>query len=1051
WRTDGQLEYLGRNDHQVKVRGYRIELGEIEARLSEHPGVRQAVVIARMDAPGDAQLVAYVALAEPGVGAPSAETLRAYLGGRLPAHMVPAAYATLERLPQTTSGKLDRKALQSLAAPGSDAYSAQAYEPPRGKAEMLLASLWAELLGVERVGRRDDFFALGGHSLLAVRLVERMRQRGLHADVRTLFTSPTVAALAKAMNVGVVDVEVPPNRIPPGASAITPDMLPLVTLTETEIDTLVATVPGGAANVQDIYPLAPLQEGILFHYLLATEGDPYVDGHVLSFDSRARLDGFLEALQAVIDRHDILRTAVHWDGLPAPVQVVWRQAPLAIEEVTLDADRGDAVQQLNAHFDPRYTRLDLRRAPLLRAHVARDPNAGAGGRWLLHLLIHHLTHDNYSLKVIFSEIRAHLPGRAEALADPVPYRNFVSQARLGVGRDEHEVFFRALLDDVTETTAPFGEVEVRGDGAGIQEVRTMMDAALARRLRAAARALGVSSATVCHVAWGQVLARVTGRDDVVFGTVLFGRMNSGAGADRALGLFINTLPVRIHVGNAGAAATVRAAHALLSELLRHEHAPLALAQRCSAVPAPAPLFTSLLNYRHREAGRAGATQRKSISGRSAWDGIAAVHSEERTSYPLSLSVDDLDDDFRLTAQAVPPIVPDAVCALMHTALERLVEALESAPVAPLGRLDVLPPAERRLVVESWNATDAPFPHEQGIHELFEAQAARAPDALAVLHDKVPLTYAELDARANRLAQRLREMGVGCGSAVVVMLPRSIDLVVAELAVLKCGAAYVPLDASSPMERLAFLLTDCGARVVVTQLSTTIPDRVAASRVDVDAPGFDDAEGADTPVPVRLTSGGEALAYVMYTSGSTGQPKGVAVPHRGVARLVVNNGFAEFTSQDRIAFASNPAFDASTLEVWGPLLTGGAIVVIDQDTLLDPSRLAGTLAQHRVTSLFLTTAVFNQCVAAVPGAFARLRYLFTGGQACDPRAFARLLDAGAPEHLIHCYGPTETTTFATTYEVTTVPALGATLPIGRPIGNTSAYVLDTQGEPAPVGA
>ncbi|HEX8431074.1 MAG TPA: condensation domain-containing protein, partial [Longimicrobium sp.] len=388
--------------------------------------------------------------------------------------------------------------------------------------------------------------------------------------------------------------------------AIRPEMLPLVELSQAEIDRIVAEVPGGAANVQDIYPLAPLQEGILFHHLLAEEGDPYLLPALVSFATRDRLDAYLAAVQAVIDRHDILRTAMAWDGLREPVQVVWREASLRVEEVALG--EGDAVAGLRAHVDPRHHRMDVRRAPLVRGYVARDE---AGERWLLLLLLHHLISDHTTMEVVLGEVQAHLQGLAHTLPKALPFRNLVAQARFGVTPAEHEAFFSELLGDVDEPSAPFGLLDVRGDGSGVREARMEVDAALVARLRERARMLGVSAASLCHVAWAQVVAHASGRDDVVFGTVLFGRMQGGSGADRVVGPFINTLPVRMGMGES-AAASVRRMQTLLAELLRHEHASLALAQRCSGVRSPDPLFSSLLNYRHgSRAGRSAA----------AWEGI----------------------------------------------------------------------------------------------------------------------------------------------------------------------------------------------------------------------------------------------------------------------------------------------------------------------------------------------------------------------------------------------------------------------------------------------
>ncbi len=808
-------------------------------------------------------------------------------------------------------------------------------------------------------------------------------------------------------------------------AVITPEMLPLVALTQAEIDRIVETVPGGAENVQDIYPLAPLQEGILFHHLVETEGDPYLLLNLVSFERREQVDEYLGALRSVVERHDILRTAVLWEGLPEPVQVVWRQAELPVGEVDVDPAGGDAAEQLLRRFDPRRQRIDLRRPPLLRVFVARDE---ARDRWLMLLLFHHLAGDHTTLEVVQGEIQAILRGQAASLPAPLPFRNLVARARLGMSREEHEAFFTELLAGVDEPTAPFGLRELRG-GAAPAEARLEVDAALAARVRGRARALGVSAASLFHVAFAQVLARASGRDDVVFGTVVFGRMQGGEGAGRVVGPFINTLPVRASMEHEGAEAGVRRMHALLARLMRHEHAPLALAQRCSGVRAPAPLFTSLLNYRHsapRDAARRGAA------------GVEGLHSEERTNYPLAVSVDDRGEGFSLTAQA-QGVEPARVCALVNAALAGLVAALEAAPETPLRALPVLPAAERRVVVEEWNATERPQPAVTSVAALFAAQAARTPGATAVVDGGRSLTYAELDARAGGLARALRARGVAAGDRVAVLVPRSLELVVAELAVLRAGAAYVPIDPETPAERMAFMVEDSGSRLVLARPGDVLP-ALAAERLDVDA--VDASAG-----PLPDAPGGDAPAYVMYTSGSTGTPKGVVVPHRAIVRLVIDNGYAELG--DRVAFAANPAFDATTMEVWGPLLNGGAAVVIPKDVFLDPHAFARALAEHDVGVLFLTTAVFNAYARAIPGALARLRCLLTGGEAADPASFARVLAEGGPVSLVHCYGPTEATTFAITHPVE--HAGEGVLPLGRPIGNTRVYVLDARGEPAPVGA
>ena len=1047
WRADGTLEYLGRNDQQVKVRGFRIEPGEVEARLAEHPGVREAVVLAREGAAGDRRLVAWYAADEP----LEVEALRRHAGERLPEHMVPAAYVHLRALPLTPNGKVDRRA---LPAPEGDAYARRGHEAPVGEVETALAGIWADLLGVERVGRRDHFFELGGHSLLAVRLIERMRQRAMHLDVRTLFTTPVLAELAAAVSGESAEVQAPPGAIPPGCEAITPAMLPLVALGQAEIDRIVAGVPGGAANVQDIYPLAPLQEGIFFHHLMAEGHDAYLNAQLLAFDTRARLDAWLDALRRVVDRHDVLRTAVAWEGVREPVQVVWRQARLAVEEVELDAARGDAARQLWARFDPREGRLDIRRAPMMRLFAAADP---ARDRWVLLWWSHHLIQDHETLEELLAETDAHLQGRAHQLPPAVPYRSYVTQARLGVSPEEHERFFRELLDGVSEPTVPFGVLAARGDGTGVTQARLPLDAELSRRVRARAQALGVSAASVFHLAWAQVLARLSGRDDVVFGTVLFGRMAGGAGADRAMGMLINTLPVRLRVGAEGAAAGVRGAHAQLAALLRHEHASLALAQRCSGVAAPTPLFTSLLNYRHSRRRDGGTKQAEPGAAPRALTGITAIFGEERNTYPLTLNVNDLGDGFRLMAQGVAGIDPQRVCAFVHRALEGLVEALEAAPERPLRGIDVLPEAERRLVVEEWNRT-AEHPRDACLHARFEAQVERAPGAAALVFEGESLTYAALNARANRLAHHLAALGVGPDVPVAICVERSPEMVVGLLAVLKAGGGYVPLDPAYPDDRLRYTLADSRAALLLTQGAQRgrfAELGIPVLSLDADAPPW---AGLPETNPARAGVAPGNLAYVIYTSGSTGQPKGVMVEHRNVVRLFsATDAWFGFGADDVWTLFHSFAFDFSVWEIWGALLHGGRVVVVPFLTSRSPAHFRALLAREGVTVLSQTPSAFLQLVqadAAELEPLETLRAVVFGGEALQFETLRPWLDRYGPRRprLVNMYGITETTVHVTGHPVTgrELGEAGPGSPIGRAIPDLRLYVLDPWMNPAPAG-
>ncbi|WP_428991063.1 amino acid adenylation domain-containing protein [Methylocapsa aurea] len=1025
YRPDGNIDFLGRVDDQVKIRGFRIELGEIETALTRLPQLRAAVVLAREDKPGEWRLVAYVTAAE---GAPlETAELRDALARELPDYMIPSIFVALDALPLTANGKIDRRA---LPAPEVDATRARGHVAPRNATEATLCRLFAEVLGVDRVGVEDDFFQLGGHSLLAIQLVARIKRHGLQTDVRTLFANPNPSGLAAAAG-GAANVVVPPNLIPPGCDAITPDMLTLATLSQAEIERIVAGVPGGAANVQDIYPLAPLQEGILFHHLLATEGDPYLIQTLLTFDTRERVDAFLDALRAVIARHDILRTAIVWEALPEPMQLVWRDAPSVVEEFSLDAGDGDAAEQLRLRFDPRKLRLDVRQAPMLRGALAHDP---ATRRWLLLILSHHLALDHATRDIVVEEARAHLLGESGALVAPAPFRGFVAQTRSAASRAEHEIFFRSMLGDVTEPTAPFGLLDIVSDIASIGSARSRVEPDMARRLRERARAIGVSPASLFHLAFAQVLARASGRDDVVFGTVLFGRMHSGEGVERAVGLYMNTLPLRVRLGVEGAAEALRQLHVSLTELLQHEHASLALAQSCSGVVSPTPLFSALLNYRHSRPRRALSATRTAL------DEIGWLDAEEqRTNYPLGLSIDDLGDGFVLTAQTQSRLDPERICAYMNIALEGLVEALEHSPQTPVRTIDILPQDERHRLLVEWNDTAADYPQDRLLHELFEAQTARAPEAVALVYEGAQLSYGALNERANRLAHHLRTLGVGPDVIVGLCVERSFEMIVALLGVLKAGGAYLPIDPDYPRDRIAYMIADAAPALVLTQehLRERLPETITTLRLDADWSVLAE-ESAANPAP-RATS--QNLAYVIYTSGSTGKPKGVGVTHHGVPNLAAaQRDCFEICDQSHVLQFANASFDASVSEV-AMALTTGARLVLPQWDQRSGDGLAKILVEERITHVTLPPAVMP---TLTPSSAFVLECLVVAGEACSAELTSRWASG---RRLINAYGPTETTVCAT---LSGPLRPGEAPPIGRPIRSAQIYLVDGASEPVPTG-
>jgi amino acid adenylation domain-containing protein len=1006
WLADGTIEFLGRNDFQVKIRGFRIELGEIESKLNQCAGVRDAVVIAREDVSGK-RLVAYL-VAEEGTGLSVAD-LRDELSRQLPDYMLPSAFVQLDALPLTANGKLDR---QALPAPEATALNVREYEAPQGEIEETLAALWQDLLHVERVGRHDQFFELGGHSLLVVAMVERLRALGLSGEVRAVFASPTLCDYAATLQRDAApETAIPANLLTPETEAITPELLPLVTLTQAEIDRIVAAVPGGVRNIQDIYPLLPLQEGMLFHHLLETEGDTYLLRDLVAFDSQERLERFLTVLQQLIDQHDILRTAVAWEGLSTPVQVVFRDASLPIETVLLSGER-DAVEELLERTDPHHMRLDLRRAPLLAAYVAEDVPRG---EWLLSLLSHHMACDHETLSLLMADVYALLRDEAHQLSSAVPLRNLVAHAGQ-TPASEHEAYFREQLGDVEEPTAPFGIVDVQVKGSDLEIAGMRLDGDFAVRLRDCARQLGVPPSVLFHVAWAQVLARCSGRNDVVFGTVLSGRLQGAAGADRALGMFINTLPLRVSL-EGDARRIVQQTYERMVALLAHEQAPLSLAQRCSGVSAPLPLFTTLFNYRHsgQAAGDEPAPQTEGIR-------LLSVH--EAMNYPLAIAVDDYGRDFSLKVHGIRVLNLDRINRYLATALSTLVSALETEEQQPVATLEILPREEREQLLIDFNATAADYPRRL-IHEVFEEQAATRPDAPAVVYENTSLTYSQLNARANQLAHHLIALGVQPDDRVAIAAERGIELVVGLLGILKAGGAYLPLDPALPAERLQYMVDDAAPKVVLTQ--ENLQEQL-------------EAQPSHNP-KVALTAGN--LAYVIYTSGSTGQPKGVMVEHGGLCNLAyAQSELFAVEAQSRVLQFASPAFDASVSEFVMTFVRGACLCLAPRHALMPGEPLTATLRDMAITHVTLPSLALS---VSEDAEFPSLQTLIVAGDACPPALAARWYDK---LRFFNAYGPTEATVCGAVQLCDAVYA--ETVPIGRPLANARIYILDANRQLVPSG-
>ncbi|UUU37390.1 amino acid adenylation domain-containing protein [Streptomyces sp. CA-210063] len=1013
-RADGVIEYLGRTDRQVKLRGNRIELGEIEAALVRLPEVAQAAVTVREDT-----LVAYVVP----VGRAEVTDLRQALAGSLPSPMVPGAWVVLDALPLTPSGKLDRAAL-----PAPQAVRATVTRAPGNPREQVLTEIFAGVLKLAEVGVDDDFFLLGGDSISSIAVSSRARRAGLVIGPREVFEHRTPAALAAAA--GVEETETSPGRL--GESAFT--------LTEEERERVERLAPG---RIEDVWPLAPLQEGLFFH---SNFDDSSLDVYTVheSFDFADRVDtGRLSAaMVTLLARNPSLRAGFTSEGLRQPVQFIVRDAEIPLTEVDLaglpPAEQDRRMREL---LDAsRSQRFDLTRPLLFRMVLVRLGDE-RGDRLVVgrHLILW----DGWSAWLFLDQLFALYEngGDPADLARPGSYRDYLTWLER---QDDSEATraWRAALSGFEEPTLLAPTAADRGQEPVIPEhLDAVLDAAVAERLRGTARNHGLTLNTVLNAAWGLVLAGATGRTDIAFGTTVAGRPSEVPDVENVIGMFLNTVPARIAFDpREPVLDLLRRIQGERLEVMPYEYLGLGVLQ---ADTGHRRLFDTLFVLRNADTDERLAELRER-------HGATAVANVDATHYPANLVVTP-GERVRVTLAYRPDLLEGAYAQRLLDRFVLLVELLVADPSAPVGSLDPLLPAEVAALAREEAENRQPVPHET-VADMLAAQAARTPDATALVFGAQTLTYAELDARCNRMARLLIARGAGPERVVALGLPRSIDMVVALFAVLRTGSAYLPLELDHPDERLSLMLAD--ARPLLL-LSTEAVSRTLTGdtpRVLLDDPGVA-AELAGLPAdPVSVTFSLDHPAYVIYTSGSTGRPKGVVTPYVGLTNMQLNHQKEIFAPaiasaggrRLRIAHTVSFAFDMSWEELlW--LVEGHEVHVCDEELRRDATALVAYCEEHRVDVVNVTPTYAHLLIEEGLLEGHRPPLVLLGGEAVTETVWNTLRDTEGT-YGYNLYGPTE-------YTINTLGGGtedSATPTVGRPIRATRARVLDTWMRPVPDG-
>jgi amino acid adenylation domain-containing protein len=1018
---NGDLEYLGRIDHQVKIRGFRIELGEIETALAEHLAVRQAVVLAREEGAGERRLVAYLV----GERLPEIEELRDHLRRRLPEHMLPAAFVPLAALPLTAHGKIDRAA---LPAPERERSAlAGDFVPPRTAAERALAEVWSQVLGVDRVGMDDNFFALGGDSIQSIRVRSFAAERGLRFELEDLFRSPTIAELAQVVEEAAREE----------ATALAP--FALVEPADRE------RLP---EDVEDAYPPSLLQLGMLFHSERAAGSTVY--HNVSCYTLRGTLDpAALEAtLAQLAARHPVLRTSFDTTLYSEPLQLVHRATRIPLKLFDLRALPPAAREREVAErfAAERRRRFDWRRPPLLRLWVLllTDETCALG------VTEHHAIVDGWSFATLLAELFALYfaeLGRGEPLPPPpaAVFRDFVALERQALESEESRRYWSDKLAGHAFLGLPRWPGRPQAPAPRMEDLSRALPMEVDAALGRLADALGVPVKSVLLAAHLRVLGHLGGSSDVLTGLVANGRPEVENG-ERALGLFLNTIPLRLALTEGSWSDLVRAAFAAELEALPHRRVPLAEIQRRES--GGAPLFEAIFNYIHFH-----------VLESTAGVEVLATRTVAETNFALTVNLSrspvgsaGLEVLLQFDAAEL-----DRAQALSYGELyARALAALARAPERPWAATSLLSEGERHQLLAEWNDTarrgamasagGAGGPY---LHQLFEAQVERSPEAVAVLAEAGALTYRALDRRSNQLARWLRANGVGAERIVGVLLDRSLEMVVALLGVLKAGGAYLPLEPSSPPDRLGFVVADAAPRLVLTvsALAARVPAGCRAVCLDA---GWTVLAAESGERPAAL-AGADHLAYVIYTSGSTGRPKGAMNAHRGVVNRL------RWIEQDyglapgaRLLQKTPFGFDVSVGEIFWPLATGACLVMARPEGHRDPAYLIEVIEREGITNVHFVPSMLRAFLAAdgVERCAALARVL-ASGEELPAEAAARLLARLPGIELHNLYGPTEA---AVEVAAWTCRRAGeeARVPIGRPIANLRLHLLGAQGEPTPVG-
>ncbi|MCM3126807.1 non-ribosomal peptide synthetase [Paenibacillus provencensis] len=1010
WSCEGELEYLGRMDGQVKVRGNRVETGEIESMLISNPAINQAVVVPVADTQGTVSLSAYVVCHESSIDKEAERILysewREWLKRRLPDYMIPSTFMIIEAIPLTTNGKVDRS---KLPEPVLLSHMTNK-EQPENNIEVQLQKFWSEVLGVEGPGMLEHFFDLGGHSLKAMQLsVKVQHEFGINLNLQDIFLYPTIREQASLIH-------------------------------RQETPSVKLTLP--KAQAMEFYPVSSAQKRIYLASQYEHAGTSYNMPMLLRLEGKLDLRALNCAFQQLIMRHESLRTIFHLMGdeikqqiLP-PGSVQWE---IKKEETGSPLD-DEAVQQwVSSQIKP----FDLSSPYLIRA-VVREQTLD---HHLLFMDIHHIISDGVSTSIILNELFK-LYSEVELPPLTIQYKDYAVWEEQYHRSEKYlaakTYWTHMYKDEVPELNLPTSERRNLSQGLGGAKHSFYLDTELVSKMKNKIKEKDITLFMLLMAGYYVLLSKYAEQEKIVVGIPVAGR--DVPEVEPVVGMFVQTLAIQSEP-KADLSIDLYLDELKKTMLEAYKHADYPLEELIEELDVTrdsgrSPLFDTLFVLQNMNTAElliedVHIHQLEVPSSQSKFDMIWAGAEQ--------------DDVILMTVEYNQDIYSASFIRGLSSHYRHILEQLVDSVPVRIKDIELLTDEEKQEI-STFEGTTADYPRNSTIMELFRAQAERSPDHPAIVFEDRMVTYRELATRAAHLSAVLQEQGIRPGDRIGLLADRSIKMMVSIMGILGLGAAYVPLDPSFPSERLTYMLEDSEAKLLIAEAGMRVDGYDGAvlwlSEIDWSSQGIEWSQAGDEYGQVSLSP--ESAAYVMYTSGSTGKPKGVVTTHRNVVKTSVNNGFMDVQPEDRMLQLSNYAFDGSTYEIFGTLLNGATLYLIEKKHVLDAAELSQVMKRYGITSAFMTAALFNTLVDYDVTSLKHVRKLFFGGEAGSKKHVIKALDYVGPNRIANGYGPTETTVFAATYTVDEDVRAHSSVPIGKPIHNTKVYVLNRWGQRQPVG-